>query len=88
MTALTKLTDRFSETTVDDEIVVMNLGNGDFFSLKDSAKDIWEHIDGARSREVLIADLAQDYGIDAERIAAEVDAFLARLCEAGLLAHP
>jgi PqqD family protein of HPr-rel-A system len=87
MTALIKLVDRFSETTVDDEIVVMHLGSGDFFSLKDSAKTIWEHIDGARSRETLIGDLAQDYGVAPEQIAPDVDDFLARLSEAGLLAR-
>jgi PqqD family protein of HPr-rel-A system len=85
MTALIKLVDRFSETTVDDEVVVMHLDSGDFFSLKDSARTIWEHIDGARSRETLIADLAQDYGIGAEQITPDVDDFLARLSDAGLL---
>ncbi len=88
MRALTKLVDRYSETTVDDEVVVMALASGDFFSLKDSAKDIWEHIDGTRSREALIADLAQDYGIAAEEIAGDVDDFLGRLYDAGLLARP
>jgi PqqD family protein of HPr-rel-A system len=88
MTALSKLVDRYSETTVDDEVVVMHLASGDFFSMKDSAKDIWEHIDGVRSREALIADLAQDYGIDAEVIAPDVDDFLRRLRDAGLLARP
>ncbi len=88
MSALTKLADRFSETIVDDEVVVMHLASGDFFSMKDSAKDIWEHIDGARSRDTLIADLARDYGIDAELIAPDVDDFLRRLRDAGLLARP
>lgn len=87
MTALIKLVDRFCETTLDDEVVVMDLASGDFFSLKDSAKTIWEHIDGARSRESLIADLARDYDILAEEIAPDVDDFLSRLCEAGLLAR-
>jgi PqqD family protein of HPr-rel-A system len=87
MTALIKLVDRFSETTVDDEVVVMDLASGDFFSMKDSAKDIWEHIDGTRSRETLIADLARDYGVDAAAITPDVDAFLDRLRDAGLLAR-
>ena len=50
MTAIKKLAGHFSETRVDDEVVVMHLGTGDFFSLKDSAKAIWEQIDGERSR--------------------------------------
>ncbi len=87
MTVPTKLVDRFSETTVDDEVVVMHLASGDFFSLTGSAKAIWEHIDGFRSRDVLIADLAQDYGVTEEQIAPDVDQFLRGLCDAGLLAR-
>lgn len=86
MIAPTKLIGQFSETTVDDEVVVMHLGTGDFFSLKDSAKAIWEHIDGVRSRDAIIADLARDYGVTGEQIAPQVDEFLLRLSDAGLLA--
>ncbi len=86
MTAPAKLIDRFSETTVDDEVVVMHLASGDFFSLKDSAKAIWEHIDGVRSRDAIIADLARAYGVAGDLIAPEVDDFLGCLRDAGLLA--
>ncbi len=82
----TKLAMRFSETTVDDEIVVMHLASGEFFSLKDSAKAIWEYIDGVRPRAAIIADLARDYGVAGAQIAPEVDDFLIRLRDAGLLA--
>lgn len=87
MNALTKLDNRFSETTLDDEVVVMHLDSGDFFSLKDSAKAVWEHLDGSRSREMLISDLARDYDVPIAEIAAQVDSFLSRLRDAGLLAR-
>lgn len=87
MTILTKRSDRFSETTIDDEVVVMHLASGDFFSLTDSAKAIWDHIDGVRTRDALIADLAHDYDLTPEEIAPDVDAFLASLDDAGLLAR-
>ena len=86
MTAPIKLAVRFSETTVDDEVVVMHLASGEFFSLKDSAKAIWQHIDGVRSRETIIADLGRDYGVTEAQIAPEIDEFLSRLRDAGLLA--
>ena len=85
MTVPTKLADRFSDTTVDDEVVVMHLASGDFFSLKDSAKAIWQYIDGVRSRDAIVAELARDYGMAPQQIAPEVDDFLARLRDAGLL---
>jgi coenzyme PQQ biosynthesis protein PqqD len=87
MNSITKLVDRYTETTVADEVVVMHLASGDFFSLTDSAKAIWEHIDGQRSREAIIEDLATEYGTAAADIAADVDEFLARLRNAGLLAR-
>ncbi len=87
MTRLIKLSERFSETTVDDEVVVMDLATGDFFSLKDTAKAIWDYIDGSRGRETLIDDLARDYGVEAGQITPQVDAFLGSLDGAGLLAR-
>lgn len=84
--ALTKATDRFSETTIDDEVVVMSLVDGTFFSLTDTAAAIWGLIDGARDRDGLIAALSESYGVDRSSIAADVDRFLAQLGEAGFLA--
>ena len=85
MTVPKKLADQFSDTIIDDEVVVMHLASGDFFSLKDSAKAIWEQIDGARSRDAIVAELAREYGMAPEQIALEVDEFLGRLRNAGLV---
>jgi hypothetical protein len=81
----TKRTDRFSETTIDGEVVIMSLENGDFFSLTGTARSIWELIDGVRSRDALLAELAATYEMPGVALAADVDAFLAQLAGAGLL---
>ena len=86
MTALAKAVGRFSETAIDDEIVVMSLVNGDFFSLTGTARDIWVLIDGTHDRAAIITVLAERYGVAGDAIDGEVDAFLAQLGEAGLLA--
>lgn len=83
---LAKAAERFSETSIDDEVVVMSLASGDFFSLTGTARAIWELIDGTRTRSGLLADLAAAYGCSEAEIASEVDAFLAQLQAAGLLA--
>jgi pyrroloquinoline quinone biosynthesis protein D len=85
VSAITKAQGRFSETEIDDEIVVMNLESGDFFSLTGTAREIWRLIDGTRDRAGLIAALAADYGIDGAAVATDVDEFLAELAAAGLL---
>ena len=75
----------FAETRIDDEIVVMNLSNGDFYSLRDSGAAIWDLIDGTRDRAAVLADLARDYDTAESDLAVELDAFLAELRGAGLL---
>ncbi|MGB7655911.1 MAG: PqqD family protein [Novosphingobium sp.] len=85
-TKLAKATDRFSETAIDDEIVVMSLESGDFFSLTGTGRAIWQLVDGTRDRAALLRDLAEGFTCSEEDIASDVDDFLDRLTAAGLLA--
>jgi pyrroloquinoline quinone biosynthesis protein D len=86
MNAIVKQPDRFSETDIDDEIVVMRLDNGEFFSLTGTAAATWRLIDGKRSREELLAALVDRFDGPAADIAADVDDFLASLRDMGLVA--
>ncbi len=85
MSVLAKCADRFSETAIDDEVVVMRLDNGEFFSLAGTAAATWRLIDGTRDRSRLVEALAAEFGVDKGEIAADVDEFLARLEELGLV---
>lgn len=82
---LRKIPDRFSETRIDAEIVVMQLDTGVFFSLTGTAAAIWELIDGTRDRAALLIALATRFDCNATEIVPEVDAFLVQLAEAGLV---
>ena len=82
---ITKAAERFSETTIDAETVVMSLDSGDFFSLSGTAQAIWLLIDDRRDRAELVAAVAAQYGVAADTIAGEVEAFLARLVDADLI---
>ena len=83
---LTKDPGAFAETRIDNEIVVMSLSSGDFFSLQGSAAAIWELIDGSRDRAAVLTALVHDYAAPETVLAAELDAFLAELRDNGLLA--
>ena len=83
--AINKLSDRFTEAAIDEEIVVMRLDNGEFFALSGTAAATWRLIDGKRDRQALLNALADEYSTDEKRIAPDVDEFLVRLTEAGLL---
>ena len=85
MNRVIKLSERFTEAAIDDEIVVMRVDTGEFFSLTGTAATTWRLIDGNRNRDALLAALADEYSTDEAAIAADVDEFLAQLKETGLL---
>ena len=85
MAALVKLRDRFTETEVDDEIVIMRLDNGEFFALSGTAASAWRLIDGNRDRAALVAALRHEFIDDEEQIRGDVDELLGRLTDMGLL---
>ena len=82
---LAKAAGQFTETGIDDEVVVMSLASGDFFSLTGSARAIWLALDAQPDRAGLIAALAAQFDADPAEITGDVDAFLAQLNAAGLL---
>ena len=86
MTWISKQAGRYSEAEIDDEIVVMHLDTGEFFSLVGTAAATWRLIDGKRDRSALIAELASQFDADEREVAADVDQFVVRLREVGLLA--
>ena len=75
----------FSETRIDDEVVVMALASGEFFSLRETAREVWEAIDGERTRDEIVAVLAAVHGVEPAAITDDVDIFLAELHGAGLV---
>ncbi len=85
MGMLEKRGDRFTESLVDDEIVVMRIDNGEFFAIGGTGLEIWPLIDGSRNRDALLAELESRYEAPAEVIAPDLDAFLAELADAGLI---
>ena len=83
---LTKDPAAFAETRIDDEIVVMNLASGDFFSLQDSAAAIWDLLDGTRDRAAVLAALCGQYDAPQADLARDLDRFLDDLRSGGLIA--
>ena len=83
---ITKRPDQFSESAIDDEIVLMSLDSGTFFSLSGTGRTIWELLDRHAERTALITELASTYNHDEASITAELDEFVAALEQAGLVA--
>jgi hypothetical protein len=87
VSAIAKAATKYSEVAIGDEIVVMRLDTGDFFSLTGTSAAIWQLIDGKRDRAALLEALAEDYDADAPSIADDLDEFIKALAEQGLLAR-
>jgi len=85
MSAIVKLSERFTETSNGDEIVVMQVNSGKFLALTGTAAATWLLIDGTRDRDSLIGALADKYGVEETTITADVDEFLGELRDSGLL---
>ena len=86
MTVIAKYTERFTEADIDDEIVIMRLDTGDFYSLSGTSAAIWRLIDGTRDRRSLLSALASEFDGDPDAMNKDVDDFLDNLRELGLLA--
>ena len=80
-----KRLDRFTESLVDDEIVIMRIDNGEFYAIGGTGLEIWPLIDGSRDRDALLAELEDRYEAPGEAIGPDLDAFLAELADAGLI---
>ncbi|MDE2596732.1 MAG: PqqD family protein [Sphingomonadales bacterium] len=82
-----KNTANFVETVIEDEAVLMNIGNGDFFSLAGTALAIWNLIDGSRDVPQIVAALAEQYGAPASEVATDVEAFVVELAQLDFIVH-
>ena len=82
---ITKLPATYSQTAIGDEVVVMSLESGAFFSLTGTAQAIWLALDQHHQRAAVLAALAQDYASGPAELAADLDEFVAELVAAGLV---
>jgi hypothetical protein len=63
----------------EDEIVLIHLGNGNYYSLQGSAREIWGLLEQGRSLPAIVAELARRYLGRPEAFGPAVARFLAEL---------
>jgi hypothetical protein len=72
--------------TIDDEVVVVNLSTGTYYSLDGVGVHVWEWIDGRRSADDLVRIARVHFAGEGDAVAQSVRRFLAELREEGLVA--
>ena len=83
--AIAKAQGKFVETEIDDEVVLMDLESGNFFSLAGTSLAVWQAIDGERSEDEIAALLAEEYDQPLDQVLSDVTDFLGELRDAGLV---
>lgn len=83
--ATIRKTDNFVETVVDDEVVLLHIVNGQFYSLKDTGKRAWELLDANSRLSELVAAMQGEYDVDEATCRGELDALFADLRERTLV---
>lgn len=87
MTSIRKEMGRFTEASIDDEVVLMNVDTGEFYALDGTAAVVWRLIGEDRSRGQILDILGQEFDGDPEGIAQDVDKLLETFKEMGLVAE-
>ncbi|HXS32184.1 MAG TPA: PqqD family protein [Solirubrobacterales bacterium] len=71
--------------TVDGEVIAIDLGNGNYYSLAGSAPAIWDLLAGGATETEICGALAVKFEADAGTLRSEVSALLGKLAESGLV---
>jgi hypothetical protein len=71
---------------IEGEMVVLQADAGELIGLNPVGARVWELIDGARTVEEIIAAVAAEFRVAPDRVAPDVEAFLAELSRAALIA--
>lgn len=71
---------------LDDDLVLYDDRDGRSYVLNRTGAAVWRLCDGEATVDDLVASIAREYGEPTERVRPDVEALLAELREAGLLA--
>jgi len=64
---------------IDNEVLIMRIEHGDYFSLSGAGSDIWRRLESPCSFAGLVDQLAADYDATTTTIAADVHALLSQM---------
>lgn len=80
-----KAPDNYSWRDVNNELVVLNLQSGEYFTFNDVGRLIWLTLNDGKSVEDIAKAVVEQYSTAEEKAMADVKAFISNLLSEGLL---
>jgi Coenzyme PQQ synthesis protein D (PqqD) len=71
--------------SIDDEVVIINLETGAYYSLQDPAADLWSLLESPASEDDIVEAVCDGYGADPSQVRLEVARFLEELHDEDLV---
>ena len=81
-----KRSDDMLGAAVGDELLMMSVAQGNYYSLNEVGKRIWELLERPMSLDELVAQLTEEYDVPEAACREEVERFLTAMRERGMLA--
>ncbi|WP_080054728.1 PqqD family protein [Spirosoma aerolatum] len=69
----------------DDEVIIVNMSRGNYYSLRGSAALVWQGLEAGASQDILLSYLANAYSTDEAVISEPINTFLEQLVNEALL---
>ena len=76
---------RIADETIDDETIIIDFETGTYYSLQDTANQIWLLLQAEGSIEEIVSQLSDCYGGETEEIDASVRQFIGTLVQAEVI---
>lgn len=80
-----KTTENIAWRNVNDEIVILNLKSGEYFTLNDVGQVIWTAITDEKNVEEIKMKIIDEYDVSKEKATGDIMQFITGMIEEGLL---
>lgn len=80
-----ELSSRFLEADLGEEVVLLSINDGRFFSMSDSARMAWGQITSGATLSQVRAQLMEHYDVNELECLQSLDCFITALCQQGIL---
>lgn len=70
---------------LDNEVMIVNLGKGNYYSLTGTGAVIWDLIASGRTKAAIVDEVVDNYVGDSDTIRQSLDRFVSELCDENLI---